>query len=86
MKQKHLTAVVLVAGATLLSACEKNGRYQLVVTPAHEAGGKYYQPLVSVLDTRTGMVYMREHRGGRMLTWDPANKALRVDSLEQTSK
>lgn len=87
MKRKHIIAAALIAGALLLSSCGEVGRYQMVVTPPDEGyeGGYYWDTECYVLDTKTGKVWW--HRSGPvMMSWDPANKTLRIDSMAITDE
>jgi hypothetical protein len=84
MKNTTITAVALLTGSLLLSSCGEAGRYQMVVTPPHEGDTRDWHPTYHVLDTKTGVVWTRYAQEEHMLTWDPANKTLKFDSLQVT--
>jgi hypothetical protein len=81
MERKKISAVALVMGSLLLGACEQTGRYQLVVAPPFEGETRYGGPQEYVIDTKKGVVWKLEDVR-QMITWDPVNKTLRLDSLE----
>jgi hypothetical protein len=84
MKNTTITAVALVTGSLLLGSCGEAGRYQMVVTPPYESKFLLFHPTYHVLDTKTGVVWTRYAKEEGMVTWDPANKTLKYDSLQVT--
>jgi hypothetical protein len=77
----RLSAALLML--VLLNSCGNEvGRYQMVITPPMEGQTKYYDPMVTVCDTKTGQVWSRIATEKAQAVWNPMDKTLTVESIE----
>jgi len=84
MRRNGIGATGLLTASLLLVGCGEVGRYQMVVTPPYEGSAHYWNTQCHVLDTKTGVVFIRYGTEATMIGWDPANRTLRYDSLTVT--
>ena len=76
----------LLTASLLLVGCGEVGRYQMVVSPPFEGEVTSWGTQCHVLDTKTGVVFIRYAKGKEMIVWDPTNTTLQYDSLTLTVK
>ena len=84
MRRNGIGATGLLTASLLLVGCGEVGRYQMVVTPPFEGDTRYWNTQCHVLDTKTGVVYIKYALDANTSEWDPTNKTQQFDSLTVT--